>query len=194
MNFFLITGPPAVGKMTVAKELSKRLDYKMLHNHDSIELALKFFFYGDKGFKEVNEGIRKLVFETTSKSKELKGMIFTLVWAFDEQSDWDYVDKIKKIYSDEGWNFYIVELYADLETRLQRNIGPDRLAAKPSKRNLELSKKNLLEINEQYQTSSGGEMIKDNNYLLIDNKELVPEKVADKIISHFSLTAPTVSQ
>jgi len=187
MNFFLITGPPAVGKMTVAKELSQRLDYKMLHNHDSIELALKFFFHGDKGFTKINEGIRNLVFETTSKSKELKGMIFTLVWAFDEQEDWDYVDNIKKIYLNEGWDFYIIELFTDLETRLGRNINPDRLAAKPSKRNIDLSNQNLRQTEEKYQTSSGGSMIMDDNYLLIDNTELSPAKVTDQIISHFSL-------
>jgi len=185
MNFFLITGPPAVGKMTVAKALSERLDYKMLHNHDSIELALKFFFYGDAEFKKINEGVRTLVFETTAKSRELNGMIFTLVWAFDEQSDWDYVDRIKKIYQDEGWKFYIVELYADLNTRLERNVEPDRLAAKPSKRNIELSNQNLKETEEKYQTSSGGDMVKDENYLLIDNTLLTPHAVVDQIISHF---------
>jgi len=189
MNFFLITGPPAVGKMTVAKALSERLDYKMLHNHDSIELALKFFFYGDAEFKKINEGVRTLVFETTAKSRELNGMIFTLVWAFDEQSDWDYVDRIKKIYQDEGWKFYIVELYADLNTRLERNVEPDRLAAKPSKRNIELSNQNLKETEEIYQTSSGGDMVKDENYLLIDNTLLTPHAVVDQIISHFKLTS-----
>jgi len=189
MNFFLITGPPAVGKMTVAKALSERLDYKMLHNHDSIELALKFFFYGDAEFKKINEGVRTLVFETTAKSRELNGMIFTLVWAFDEQSDWDYVDRIKKIYQDEGWKFYIVELYADLNTRLERNVEPDRLAAKPSKRNIELSNQNLKETEEKYQTSSGGDMVKDENYLLIDNTLLTPHAVVDQIISHFKLTS-----
>jgi len=189
MNFFLITGPPAVGKMTVAKALSERLDYKMLHNHDSIELALKFFFYGDAEFKKINEGVRTLVFETTAKSRELNGMIFTLVWAFDEQSDWDYVDRIKKIYQDEGWKFYIVELYADLNTRLERNVEPDRLAAKPSKRNIELSNQNLKETEEIYQTSSGGDMVKDENYLLINNTLLTPHAVVDQIISHFKLTS-----
>jgi len=194
MNFFLITGPPAVGKMTVAKELSSRLDYKMLHNHDSIELALKFFYYGGEGFKSINEGVRNLVFETTAKSRALNGMIFTLVWAFDEQDDWDYVDRIKKIYSDEGWEFYIVELFSDLDTRLKRNIGPDRLAEKPSKRNIELSNKNLREINEKYQINSEGNMIKDKNYLYIDNTTLSPTKVVDQIISHFQLTLPIDSE
>lgn len=188
MNFFLITGPPAVGKMTVGSELAKRLDYKMLHNHDSIELALKFFYFGNESFTKINEGIRSLVFETTSKSRELKGMIFTLVWAFDEQSDWDYVDEIKNIYEMEGWRFYIVELAANLETRLKRNISPDRIEVKPSKQNIELSNQNLVETDEKYQTSSGGDMIKDENYLFIDNTSIQPSIVVDQIITHFNLS------
>jgi len=187
MNFFLITGPPAVGKMTVGLELAKRLDYKMLHNHDSIELALKYFYYGDSGFKKINEGIRSLVFNTTAKSRELKGMIFTLVWAFDEQSDWDYVDEIKHIYESEGWKFYIVELAANLQTRLKRNVLPDRIKAKPSKKNIELSNLNLIETDKKYKTSSGGEMIKNQNYLFIDNTVVEPNKVVEQIITYFDL-------
>lgn len=193
MNFFLITGPPAVGKMTVAKELSKRLDYKMLHNHESIELALKFFFHGEDGFRKINSGVRTLIFETTAKSKELNGMIFTYVWAFDEQSDWDYVDKLKQLYQNEGWKFHIVELFADLDTRLKRNILPDRLEAKPSKRNIEFSNKNLLEIEEKHRANSGGDMITDENYLLVDNSNMKPEFVVDHIISHFKLSPPVDS-
>ena len=188
MNFFLITGPPAVGKMTVGKELAERLDYKMLHNHDSIELALKLFYYGDPGFKKINEGIRSLVFETTAKSKELKGMIFTLVWAFDEKEDWDYVENLKDIYKSEGWNFYIVELNANVETRLDRNKQPDRLEAKPSKRNLELSNQNLIDTEEKYETSSNGKLHDEENYLLIDNTLLKPSVVVNQIIAHFKLS------
>ncbi len=188
MNFLLITGPPAVGKMTVGKELAQRLDYKMLHNHDSIELALKFYYFGDKGFTQINEGIRDLVFESTSKNKEINGMIFTLVWAFDVQEDWEYVEKIKQTYLKQGWTFHIVELFADQATRLGRNIKPDRLAAKPSKRNLENSKKSLLEHDEKYKVNSGGEMIKGENYLLIDNTNLSPSATVDQIIKHFSLS------
>lgn len=186
MNFVLITGPPAVGKMTVGNELANRLDYKILSNHDSIELALKFYYFGDKGFKEINEGIRSLVFETTSKFKEIDGMIFTLVWAFEMQADWDYVDRIKDMYTKQGWDFHIVELYADLKTRLEQNVTEDRLKAKPSKRNLENSKKNLIETDNEHKVSSGGKMIEDENYIFIDNTDLSPSKVVDKIISTFN--------
>ena len=45
-------------------------------------------------------------------------MIFTFVWAFDLQSDWDYVESINKMYNGE---LYIVELVTYVQTRLARN-------------------------------------------------------------------------
>lgn len=188
MNFILLTGPPAVGKLTVGNALAKRLGYKILSNHDSIELALKFYYFGDKAFNEISDGIRKLVFDTTAKHKEIEGMIFTLVWAFNMESDWEYVADIKSRYESNGWKFHIVELYADLETRLQRNVMPDRLEAKPSKRNLENSRKNLIETDEEHQVSSGGNMVKDENYVYIDNTDLSPEQVVDQIVTRFNFS------
>jgi hypothetical protein len=45
MKFILITGPQAVGKMTVGQELEKITGLKLFHNHMSIELVLNFFGY-----------------------------------------------------------------------------------------------------------------------------------------------------
>jgi shikimate kinase len=45
MNFILITGPQAVGKMTVGQELEKITGLKLFHNHMSIELVLAHLNY-----------------------------------------------------------------------------------------------------------------------------------------------------
>ena len=154
MNFFLITGPPAVGKMTVGQELAKRMEYKLFHNHDSIEFALKFFWFGSDEFGKINEGIRQLIFETVSQSKLLKGFIFTLVWAFDQQDDWDYVADLKSRFLEKDWNFFIVELFAPIEIRLKRNLTPHRLSQKKSKQNTEKSQDNLIAMESKYQMTS----------------------------------------
>ena len=39
----LITGPQAVGKMTVGQELSKITNLKLFHNHMTIDLVSNFF-------------------------------------------------------------------------------------------------------------------------------------------------------
>lgn len=185
MNFLLLTGPPAVGKMTIGQELCKKLDYKLFHNHMSIELTIQIFDFGEPDFGTINEGIRKLIFDTVAKSKALKGFIFTLVWAFNEQEDWDYVSDLKKKFEENGWTFHIVELEATLEKRLERNPTPNRLAHKASKRDVEASNKRLLYHHRKYQLNSKAGEIKEKNYLKIDNSEKSPEEVADLIIRHF---------
>ena len=187
MKFFLIVGPPGVGKMTVGQELCKKLDYRLFHNHHSIELTLELFDWGDAGFKTVNNGIRQLVFNTVAKSNNLKGFIFTLVWAFDDQRDWDFVDDLKTKFKSNGWEFFIVELFAPLEIRIKRDQTPNRLLHKPSKRNPEASQKGLIGLEGKYQMSTDGQTIKEPNYLFIDNSNLSAEATADLIIDHFQL-------
>ena len=187
MEFVLITGPPAVGKMTVGQSLSERLDYPLFINHDSIELTLKFFDFGEEGFNKINEGIRELIFKTCAASTDLKGLIFTFVWAFDQQEDSDYVDNLKNLFTQNGGSFYIVELYAPMDIRLDRNKTPNRLKAKPSKRNIAASDKRLQIEEKKYQMNTEGQQIKDKNYLRIDNSNLSPEEVVDQIVGHFRL-------
>ena len=42
MKLIVIYGPPAAGKLTVAKELSKLTGFKVLHNHITIDLIDHF--------------------------------------------------------------------------------------------------------------------------------------------------------
>ena len=45
-NLIVITGPQAVGKMTVAEKLKDLIGYSLMTNHDSIELSIKIFENG----------------------------------------------------------------------------------------------------------------------------------------------------
>jgi dephospho-CoA kinase len=187
MNFILIIGPPAVGKMTVGQCLSELSGYKLFHNHQSIDFTLQYYDWGTPEFKSINEGIRQLMFRTAAESKRLKGLIFTLVWAFDEKSDWNYVEELEQKFVENGWKFYIVELYAPLSKRLVRNTSANRLLYKRSKRNLQKSTKNLKSLENSYQMSSKGSLENRSNYLFVDNSDLTPERVSKLIFTHFKL-------
>ena len=187
MNLILLSGPPAVGKMTVGQELSKQLGYPLFHNHHSIELTLQLFSWGTPEFKIINSGIRELVFDTVAKSSNLKGFIFTIVVAYDLACDIEEIGGILKTFSEYGWQPHLVDLHASLEVRIKRNATANRLEHKPSKRNLEFSEENLLKMEQKYQMSAEDNPFPNAHYLKIDNSSLSPLEAAELIISEFSL-------
>lgn len=187
MNFIFLLGPPAVGKMTVGQAIAQQLDYRLFHNHHSIELALELFWHGSPEFKAINEGIRQLVFDTCATSKNLNGLLFTLVMAFDERSDWEYLFEIQQKFAANDWNIYFVELYAPLSVRLERNKTPNRLQHKASKRDLARSEKGIYENENDYRLTSNEGEFKASNYLKIDTTNQSAEATAQQVITTFGL-------
>ncbi|MBQ1256430.1 MAG: AAA family ATPase [Clostridia bacterium] len=186
MKFMLITGPQAVGKMTVGEEVAKKTGLKLFHNHMTIELVSKFFSYGTDAGKRLVHSFRQQIFDEVIKS-DLPGLIFTFVWAFNMQEDWDYVDALVKKFENAGAETYVVELQADVEERLRRNKTEHRLMEKPTKRNVEWSESELLRSMDKYRLNSLEKEIPYRNYLKIDNTHLSAEETAEKIVKHFGL-------
>ena len=183
MKLVFIFGDSAVGKMTVGQELMKITDLRLFHNHMMIEPVLEIF--NDFNGKAISR-LRQVVFEEFAASDNY-GLIFTFMWAFDLQADWDYVEQVKQIFAPYGTEFYYVELIAPLEVRLERNRGESRLQAKPSKRNVERSEKILRHDSEHYRLVSREGEIPFENYLRIENAEIPADKAAAMIRDHFGL-------
>ena len=185
-KIILICGPQAVGKMTVGEELTKITDLKLFYNHMTIEPLLKIFEYKSKEFEELNSLFRKQIFEKFANSDKY-GLIFTYVWAFNIQKDWDYIKSIFDIFETHGGETYIVELEADLNERLLRNKTENRLQNKPTKRNTEWSEQELLNSADKYRLNSEDGEIKHKNYMKIDNTNLSAKAVAKMIKDKFKL-------
>ncbi|MFC4321271.1 AAA family ATPase [Litchfieldia salsa] len=186
MRFVLVFGPQAVGKMTVGQELAKITDLKLFHNHMTIDLVGHFFDYGTKEGRRLVNLFRQEIFEEVSKSN-LYGMIFTYLWAFDMQEDWDYVHHVSRLFESRGATVYYVELEADLEERLERNKSANRLEHKPSKRVIKSSEDRLKKSMEKYRLNSLEGEITFSNYLKINNTNLNAEEVAMIIKEKFEL-------
>jgi len=186
MKLIIIFGPQAVGKMTVGHELEKITGLKLFHNHMTIELVSHFFSYSSEVGKRLVKLFRKEVFEEVSKS-DLEGLIFTYLWAFDTQEDWDYIKEVTNMFESKGGAVYFVELEADLDERLKRNVTPHRLEHKPTKRDTVWSEKEVREYTTKYRLNSNQGEILSENYIRIDNTKLSPEKVAEMIKERFGL-------
>ena len=183
MKFVFMIGDGAVGKMTVGQELAKITGLRLFHNHMTIEPVLEIFgsFHGP-----AIKRLREVIFEEFAKTDNY-GMIFTFMWAFDMQSDWDYHDWVCSIFEPYGTEFYYVELVADQQTRLQRNGTENRLRHKASKRDVEASNARLLRDNENHRLESYPGELPFENYVKIDNTHLAPEQVAAIIKERFAL-------
>ena len=184
-NLIIVSGPQAVGKMTVAESLRDKTNFRLMTNHDSIELSDVIFERKSPAQREFNELIRKAAFDTAVKNNV--DMIFTFVMAFNEKSDLDYVNKLRRKFEKSGGKFFFVELSTDLETRLKRNVTPHRLEKKPSKRDTEWTKKDILDTNEKYRLNSFEDEFICENHLKIDNTNLEPDEVAEMVIKKFKL-------
>jgi hypothetical protein len=181
-----IVGPPAVGKMTVGHELAGRTGLKLFHNHHSIDLALRFFAFGTPPFHRLVGEFRRRIFEEVAAS-DLPGLIFTYVWAFDHASDDATVEEYAEIFRSRGGRVVYAELECTQEERLRRNETEFRLAEKPFKRDLEVSRRQLLELDDKYQLNSRGRFAERTDYLHVDNTGLSAAAVAERIIQTFDL-------
>jgi hypothetical protein len=181
-----VVGPPAVGKMTVAQAIADRTGLRLFHNHISIDLALRYFDYGTPAFHRINGSIRRQVVEEVASS-DLPGLVFTYVWAFEVPEDRDTVDEYARPFRERGGRVLFLELEASQAERVRRNEGASRLAEKPSKRDVEASRRNLLELDTHHQLNSGGAFDDRGDWLRIDNTHLAPAEVAEQVIKHFLL-------
>ena len=183
MKLVFLIGSGAVGKMTVGQELMKLTGLRLFHNHMTIEPVLEIF--GTFNGAAVS-ALREVIFREFAKTDSY-GMIFTYMWAFDMQSDWDYIEHVKEIFAPYGTEFYYVELVADQAVRLERNKTENRLKNKASKRNVAWSDQNILSEDAKYRLVSLPGEITFENYLRIDNTHLLPEEAARQIREHFNL-------
>lgn len=181
MKLVIIIGNGAVGKMTVGQELAKITGLRLFHNHMSIEPILEIF--GEYNADIVRK-FRELIFTEFAKTDKY-GLIFTYIWAFDQQTDRDYMEHLREIF--DGSEIFYVELVAPQEIRLQRNITENRLKHKPSKRNLKWSNEMIIESDKENRLESEDGEIPYENYIKIDNTNLSAAEVARIIKDRFKL-------
>ncbi|GAB3745710.1 AAA family ATPase [Amycolatopsis oliviviridis] len=184
MDFVVIFGPPAVGKMTVGEELCKLTGFKLFHNHMAVEPVLGIFPFGSPPFGRLVNEFRRRVIEEAAGA-DLPGLVYTNVWGLDLPEDAELIGSYVDIVRSRGGRARFVELYADLDERLRRNTTELRLDRKPSKRDLDFSRANLLEFDRDYVMNTDGtrrthaqDLIERHDHVRIDNTRLSPAETA----------------
>lgn len=195
MALIVLIGAQATGKMTVGKELEKIIDGKLLFNHQTIDLFAHYLGYNHHTFR-LSDMTRKELFRAFVANKgnnTTNSIIFTVLVAFNQAEDRQFLKDIAAIFKKADEDVYFVELVTDLAVRLERNKHELRLDAKPSKRDLEFSENELLSSYKIHQLESVENELADTfeplgiNCLKIDNTSLEPEEVALLIKESFKL-------
>lgn len=175
MDMVFLYGPPAVGKLTVAKELSRITGYKLFDNHVSIDWALRFFEFGEEPFWRLVHSFRDAVFEQSARSG--LDIVFTFVYAHDE--DLSLVESRLEMVEGHGGRICLVQLTCDpdvLEGRVeaQERLERGKLATVEGLRG-------TMERHELFTPIPGREG------LHIDNTDLPPAEAARRIVEHYGL-------
>ncbi|MGZ4487195.1 MAG: AAA family ATPase [Nocardioides sp.] len=186
-ELLLVVGPPAVGKMTVGRAICARSDFRLFHNHHTIEPLLEIFGFGTPAFRTLNGEFRRRVIEEAARGGTR--LVFTFVWNVEVADDADEVRALVAPYVEAGLRVSVVELYADLPTRLVRNLEESRIAEKRSKRDLAWSDAHVRELDAAYvmntdpaRPTPADDVLADLPHLRLDNTALSPDAVADAVL------------
>lgn len=122
MKLLLIYGPPAVGKLTVAKHIVAQTDFKLFDNHISIDFVENVFKRGHPSFSKTVDAARMLIFEEAAKAKV--DLLFTLVYG--HPIDISYMNTIIERIEKHGGKVILVHLSCSEENLLKRVTEPSR--------------------------------------------------------------------
>ncbi|WP_139275645.1 hypothetical protein [Mangrovactinospora gilvigrisea] len=155
----------------------------------AVAQRLALFPFGSPPFQRlVGDFRRRLVAEAAAS--DLPGLILTFVPAHDQPEDRAAMFAHAQPFRERGGRVLCLELPADQDERLHRNTCPSRLAAKPSKRDLQASRRRLVELDATHRlTSRPGELAPWAEHLHIDNTHQEAAHVATQTIAHFDLPA-----
>jgi len=192
MHLVFVFGPPAVGKMTVGREICARTGYKLLHNHMTVEPVLDVFPFGSPPFRRLVDEFRRRILEKAVLA--LDGLVMTMVWGLDLEEDLTLVSSYVELVERSDGQVTFVELAAPLDARLARNNTELRLAAKRSKRDPEFNDANVVALEEYVMNTSPGvctaahRLLDEHEHLRVDNTHLSAADVADQVVATFRVS------
>ena len=175
MKLLFIYGSPAVGKLTVANEIARLTNFKVFHNHLSIDAIEPVFEFGSEPFAKLIEMIR---IETVAEAARCDvDLIYTFCYAKD--LDDAHVRKITDSVEENGGEVCFVLLTADKET-LKKRVLEDSRKAYGKAKSVEM-------MDFFFETYDLFSPVPDRMSLIIDNTSFSAEATARKIIEHFQL-------
>jgi shikimate kinase len=173
MNLIFIYGPPASGKLTVAKELAKITGYKVFNNHTFVGCIADIFPYAAKEHDEsrtrLTRDLRLKIFEEAAKAN----VDVVTTFGMSGPKYFNYFDEIKSTVESQGGKVLFIQLIASKEELMKRVEQESRKGTKID--STEFLSKLLTDKPEIFEKYPGAD------YPSIDNTNLLPAEVAGTI-------------
>lgn len=169
MILVVIYGPPAVGKLTVARALAKLTRFQVFHNHLTTDLARSIFPEGRHPYAEFCDELRFASFEAAGKHR-VPGIIFTFCHRHPE--DDRFLDRLEAIVKKHNGRICFVHLSCD-RSELSKRVGQSDRAA--------FGKATTIEELENALQSLSLSPIPNRDGLSVDNTHTSPVEVASRI-------------
>ena len=176
MRLIFIYGPPATGKLAVAKELQRLTKYKLFHNHHTVDLVGSVFEFGTDIYFKLNSKFRLELIETAAK-ENINGIIFTYVYSHPD--DDKFVKAIIKKVEKHNGEVSFIQLYCN-ETELIKRV-----------KNISRKKfdklKTIKDLKDTLKKWDCFTPIPFCKSLIIDNTKISPQKTAKIIKRRYNL-------
>ena len=173
MKLILLYGPPAVGKLTVAKELSKLTGITLFDNHAILNILNDIFGYESLVRRKLTHEFRLRIIEEAVKSK--KDLIITGSIMRDNKNLYEGIfDLAEKNKS----HLFLVQLKTDVDVLKSRVHDASRDNKINDSSKLDAFLKNYPECMEKFGES---------DQLVIDTSEISPIQAAGEIVSNYNL-------
>ncbi len=180
MKLLYLYGPPAAGKLTVAKELAALTGFRLFHNHLSIDAVRPVFDFGTDPFWRLVHSIREGVL--AEAAREGVDLIATGVYA--HPKDRETFERRFQAVESNGGSVCLVQLTCD-RAELEARVGTPERIAMGKLANVDDLRATFAEFDE-FSPIPGRES------LCLDTTLLPPEAAARQIVAHYSLsTVPT---
>lgn len=169
-HLFLL-GPPAVGKLSVARALSASTGYPVFDNAKTVDIAGLLHPYGTDRFRSFRDELRFTFYRETAFS-EATGLIST--FCYRHSTNWEYLHKVDEILRKGNWHTCYFLLLADASALKKRVVSTERR-----------DKKTLYttdEIEEWLSSSPGHKKINGIEGVTIDTTLLEIQEVALMIV------------